>query len=152
MNTKSILLLLTVYLSCLVPETALSQTTTTNANNIYNILNYGAIGDAKALNTSAIQKALNDCHQHGGGVVEIPTGSFLTGTLRLYSNMNLHFQPGASLVGSTDNKDYGYQKDFGFGGLGAGNKTGILVAHNEQNISITGFGAIRGNGTSFMYM
>ncbi|MGZ3882187.1 MAG: glycoside hydrolase family 28 protein, partial [Flavisolibacter sp.] len=116
------------------------------------ILNYGAIGDGKTLNTSVIQKALADCHQHGGGVVEIPTGSFLTGTLRLYSNMNLHFQPGASLVGSTDNKDYGYQKDFGFGGLGAGNKTGILVAHNEQNISITGFGAIRGNGTSFMYM
>ena len=136
----------------LLPAIASSQTGTDNKGNIYNIINYGAISDTKTVNTSAIQKALDDCHQHGGGVVEIPTGSFVTGTLRLYSNMNLHFQPGASLVGSTDNKDYGYQKDYGFGGLGAGNKTGILVAHNEQNISITGFGTIKGNGTSFMHM
>ena len=119
---------------------------------IYNIESYGAINDGKTLNTRTIQKALDECHQHGGGTIEIPAGNFVTGTLRLYSNMNLHFEPGASLTGSTENKDYLYQKDFGFSGLGAGNKTGILVAHNEENISITGFGTIKGNGTSFMYM
>jgi len=152
MTRIAILFPLIAVFTALAPITAFSQTTGNNSVNVYNILNYGAIGDAKTLNTSAIQKAFDDCHQHGGGVVEIPTGSFVTGTLHLYSNMNLHFGPGAALVGSTDNKDYGYQKDYGFGGLGAGNKTGILVAHNEQNISITGFGTIKGNGTSFMYM
>lgn len=121
-------------------------------NKTYLITSYGAIGDGRTLNTTQIQKAIDDCHKHGGGTIEISTGNFVTGTLRLYSNMNLRFEPGASLIGSTENKDYRYQKDFGFSGLGAGNKTGILVAHNEENISVTGFGKIKGNGTSFMHM
>ena len=119
---------------------------------VYSITNYGAIADGKTSNTAAIQKAIDDCHKHGGGTILIPAGNFITGTVRLYSNMNLHFEPGAVLTGSTEERDYGFQKDYGFTGIGAGNKTGILVAHNEQNISISGFGTIKGNGTSFMYM
>jgi polygalacturonase len=128
------------------------QSAIRTGNKIYYITNYGAIGDGKTVNTIAIQKTIDDCHRHGGGTIEVPTGNFITGTLRLYSNMILRLDAGASLIGSTENKDYGYQKDFGFSGLGAGNKTGILVAHNEENISIKGLGAIKGNGTSFMYM
>jgi len=143
-------LLFTTYI--LVSAIGLSQIPDDNNLRIYTITNYGAIGDGKILNTSSIQKAIDDCHKHGGGTIEIPTGNFVTGTLQLYSSMNLHFEAGASLIGSKENKDYGYQKDFGFNGLGAGNKTGILVAHNEENISITGFGTIKGNGTSFMHM
>jgi polygalacturonase len=151
MHKQHFLLPFIFSLNILLPVVSLSQNTIDN-NKIYIITNYGANGDGKTLNTTFIQKAIDDCHQHGGGTIEIPTGNFVTGTLQLFSNMNLHFEPGASLIGSTENKDYGSQKDFGFGGLGAGNKTGILVAHNEQNISITGFGSIRGNGTSFMQM
>ncbi len=119
---------------------------------VYNITNYGAVADGKTLNTTAIQKAINDCRDHGSGIILIPPGNFITGTVRLFSNMNLYFEPGSVLAGSRDNKDYLYQKDFGFTGLGAGNKTGILVAHKEQNISVTGFGIIKGNGKSFMHM
>ena len=129
MTTKYILIPLILSLYLLTPAIVFTQTTASGKNNVYNVVNYGAKGDGKTLNTSAIQKALDDCHQHGGGIIEIPVGNFVTGTLRLFSNMNLHFQPGACLIGSTDNKDYGYQKDYGFGGLGAGNKTGIIVAH-----------------------
>lgn len=137
-------------MSSFVSIIALSQNNTDYK--VYNVASYGAIGDGKTVNTSAIQKAIDDCYQHGGGTIEIPTGNFVTGTLQLFSNMDLHFEAGASLIGSTENKDYSYQKNFGFSGLGAGNKTGILVAHNEENISITGFGTIKGNGTSFMHM
>jgi Glycosyl hydrolases family 28 len=66
--------------------------------------------------------------------------------------MNLYFEPGSVLAGSRDIKDYGSQKDIGFSGLGAGNKTGILVAHDAQNISISGSGTITGSDRSFMYM
>jgi polygalacturonase len=118
----------------------------------YNIINYGAKPDGKTSNTIAIQQAVNVCHRNGGGKIIIPAGNFVTGTVRLYSNMNLYLEPGSVLTGSEDNKDYLYQKDFGFSGPGAGIKTGILVAHNEQNISITGFGTINGNGTSSMFM
>lgn len=147
-HKKNILFIAT----CILINVAAQSQTTTNSATVYTITNYGAIGDGKTLNTAAIQKAINDCHQHAGGTIDIPTGNFVTGTLRLYSNMNFYLEPGAMLTGSMDNKDYGYQKDIGFAGLGAGNKTGILVAHNEENISISGSGTIKGNGTSFMYM
>jgi polygalacturonase len=140
-----------LFISLITLQSISAQSQNSTGNKIYTITNYGAIGDGKALNTTSIQKAIDDCHKHGGGRIEIPTGNFVTGTLQLYSNMNLHLEQGASLIGSAENKDYGYQKDFGFSGLGAGNKTGILVAHNEENISITGFGIIKGNGTSFMH-
>ncbi|HTB26294.1 MAG TPA: glycosyl hydrolase family 28 protein [Puia sp.] len=118
----------------------------------YNIMRYGAIPDGKTMNTVAIQQAVNDCHKHGGGKIIIPAGNFITGTIRLYSNINFYFESGSILSGSEDDKDYLYQKDFGFSGPGAGSKTGILVAHDEENISITGFGTINGNGTHSMYM
>jgi polygalacturonase len=95
---------------------------------------------------------VDECHQHGLGRIIIPTGVLMTGTIRLYSNINLDLEPGAVLSGSMEDKDYGVQKDYGFTGLGAGDKTGILVAHNEENISITGTGTINGNWEFSMYM
>jgi hypothetical protein len=44
-----------------------------------------------------------------------------------------------------EDKDYWVQKDCGFTGLGAGDKTGILMTHNEENISIIGTDTIDGN-------
>jgi hypothetical protein len=118
----------------------------------FNIMRYGAKPDGKTNNTNAIQQTVNECHRNGGGKIIIPAGNFITGTIRLYSNMNLELEPGSVLSGSLDDKDYLYQKDFGFTGPGAGTRTGIFVAHNEQNISITGSGTINGNGTHSMYM
>jgi len=34
----------------------------------YNVLDYGAIGDSKTLNTKAIQKAIDECASNGGSV------------------------------------------------------------------------------------
>jgi parallel beta-helix repeat protein len=123
-----------------------------NGLHVYNILSYGAVADGTTSNTSFIQNAINDCHKHGGGTIVIPAGNFVTGTVSLYSNLNIYFEPGAVLTGSTEKKEYGNQKDLGFSGAGAGNKTGIFVASDEQNITISGFGIIKGNGPSFMYM
>ena len=124
----------------------------TSVGSEYNIIRYGALPDGKTNNTAAIQRTVNDCHQRGGGKIIIPAGNFVTGTIRLYSNMNLYLEPGSVLSGSPDDKDYLYQKDFGFSGPGAGIRTGILVAHNEQNISISGSGTINGRGSRSMFM
>jgi Glycosyl hydrolases family 28 len=144
-------LLYTGYLFLLTP--VFSQTARDSfAISGYNIIRYGAKADGKTNNTTAIQQAVNECHRNGGGKIIIPPGIFITGTIHLYSNMEIELESGSELLGCSDDKDYLYQKDFGFTGPGAGTRTGIFVAHNEQNISITGSGTINGNGTFSMYM
>ena len=123
-----------------------------NHHSVFNIIDYGAKPDGKTVNTMTIQATVNACHQAGGGTIEIPAGEFVTGTIRLYSNMELHLDAGAVLSGSINDSDYLHQKDFGFSGAGAGEKTGILVAHGQEDISLTGPGKINGRGIFSMWM
>jgi parallel beta-helix repeat protein len=118
----------------------------------YNITNYGAIGDGTTLNTKAIQNTVDSCAINGGGKIIIPPGKFVTGSVRLRSNINLYLEAGAVLIGSPDNKDYLHQKDFGISGPGAGSRTGILFAHDADHITIGGQGVIDGQGDLSMYM
>ncbi len=79
--------------------------------NQYNITDYGAVSDG-TLCTDGIQKAIDECFLHGGGEVVIPTGVFLTGGLRLRSNVTLHLLENAVLQGSINPEDYtGYIND-----------------------------------------
>ena len=63
---------------------------------MHNIKDFGAVGDGKTLNTVAIQKAIDDCAKQGGGRVLLENGTYMTGTVILHSNINLHI--GISMV------------------------------------------------------
>lgn len=65
---------------------------------------YFAVGDGVTLNTAALQKALDDCGPEEE--VYLPQGVFLTGGLRLHSNMAIRLAEGAVLQGTTDPDDY----------------------------------------------
>jgi polygalacturonase len=75
---------------------------------VFDITKYGAVGDGGTLNTRAIQAAIDACSP--GGMVRIPAGVFLSGALFLKSDMTLHLDEGAVLLGSSDTKDYPIQK------------------------------------------
>lgn len=70
----------------------------------YNILNYGAQPDGKTNNRKVIQRAIDECTERGGGRVIIPSGNFLSGTLILKSNVDLHLESGAILTSSIGRK------------------------------------------------
>ena len=72
---------------------------------VFNILSYGARADG-SLCTQSIQKAIDACFLSGGGEVCIPEGVFLTGGLRLRSNVTLHLLENAVLMGSICPEDY----------------------------------------------
>lgn len=71
----------------------------------YNIADYGAVS-CDSLQTGAIQSAIDACFLAGGGRVVVPAGIYLTGGLRLRSNVALYLQSGAILRGSTNPDDY----------------------------------------------
>ena len=65
---------------------------------------YYAIGDGVTLNTEKIQRAIDACGAMD--TVYIPAGVFLTGALRLHSDMELYLDEGGVLQGTDEVKDY----------------------------------------------
>src|SRR4051812_20975820 len=58
---------------------------------------HGAKGDGATDCTAAIRAAIEACRAAGGGRVVVPAGRYLTGAIRLRSNVNLHVEAGATL-------------------------------------------------------
>jgi polygalacturonase len=117
----------------------------------YDIADHGACPDGKTLNTAAIQSAIDACHGAGGGIVLCGPGSFLTGSLLLKSNVELHLAMGCRLVGSTSLDDYDEFVAPGFKGENApeGCTQSLIRAAGAENIAITGPGELNGSGLAF---
>jgi polygalacturonase len=115
---------------------------------LFNILDFGAVGDSLTVNTKAINIAIEEASEKGGGTVVIPPGTFISGTVILLSNVNLHFEPGSKLVGSKDTSDYLLMDNALF--KEGYNHFGLIYSVDAVHVSITGTGEINGNGTYFM--
>lgn len=74
---------------------------------VVSILAYGAVpNDTTQNNADAINRAIRDCAAKGGGVVEVPQGTFTTGSVFLQSGVTLRLNRGAVLLGSNCLADY----------------------------------------------
>lgn len=109
----------------------------------YNILDYGAVNDTTTLNTIAVQKAIDACTKAGGGIVRIPAGNYVIGSIKLKSNVTLSLDYGASLLGSQDINDYATDLI----PAREGNTHCLIYAEKAKNITIEGLGVIDGRGT-----
>jgi hypothetical protein len=130
-----------LFLQCNTPK---------RSNGDYNITDFGAKGDSSTVNTGAIQNAIDACHKNGGGRVVIPNGQFVTGSIMLKSNVELHLTKGAFLLGSTLASDYPFRitcmKSFRPNGIDRQQYFGLIMADGVENIAITGNGTIDGRG------
>ena len=119
----------------------------------YSILDFGAVGDGKTLNTSAIQQAIDACTAAGGGCVLVPAGDYLSGTIRLKSNVELHLESGAVLIASLDPADMpDLMRSFEDDNRDTGWEGGcFLLAQHAENVTISGFGRIDGRGREVFY-
>ena len=122
----------------------------------HNVLDFGARGDGQNNDAVAIQAAIDVCTQAGGGRVVLPSGRiFLSGTLRLESNVDLHLERGATLLGSPRWADYTLRLQVGAlsGGTvdaDAPQSSMLITADGAHNAAITGGGTIDGNGRAFV--
>ena len=111
---------------------------------VFDIRSYGAIGDGLAMETEAIQSAIDACDAAGGGIVRVPAGDFQIGTIRLKSNITLSLDHGANLLGSHDIADYPTE---GLSNPREGGPHCLIYAEDASDIVIEGLGVIDGRGT-----
>src|ERR1017187_5935373 len=73
---------------------------------VFDVKTFGAKGDGKTPDRDAINKAIDAAAAAGGGTVYFPAGTYVTGSIRLRSNLTLQFEPGATLEASDDRTAY----------------------------------------------
>lgn len=105
---------------------------------VFNVLDYGAVGDGKTLDTAAIQQAIDEAAKANNGArVLVPTGhQYLIGTLELKGNIDFHLQGDSELLVSTNKTD--------FSGEAA------IIANDTHELKISGTGGINGRALEFM--
>lgn len=113
------------------------------ANRTFNITRYGAKEGGKQIATDAIKTAISACSEAGGGRVVVPAGVFLTGAVKLKSNVNLHLEDNATLLFSADTKDYPLEYTR-FEGTECMNYSPLVYAFEQTNIAVTGNGMLDG--------
>jgi len=104
----------------------------TIAAGTFDVTTYGAVGDDKTDNTTALQKALSAAGTAGGGTVTVPAGTFLSGPLVVSSGTRLDLAKGATLK-MLPKASYP-------------SATAFLTANNAHDIALTGSGTIDGQG------
>ncbi|GAU33851.1 hypothetical protein TSUD_393590 [Trifolium subterraneum] len=118
------------------------------------ILEFGAVGDGKTLNTIAFQNAifyLKSFADKGGAQLYVPPGNWLTGSFNLTSHLTLFLEKGAVIIGSQDPShwdviealpSYGRGKD-----VPDGRYKSLINGNKLEDVVITGNnGTIDGNG------
>ena len=114
---------------------------------MFDVLAHGATGKGSILDTAAINRAIDACHAAGGGVVYMPPGVYLSGTVVLKSNVTLYLEAGATLLGSKNIGDY--SSHGGPPEKGDANQKHLIFARDAENVGLAGPGRIDGQGPAF---
>ncbi len=99
-----------------------------------------------------IQKAIDKVAARGGGRVVVPAGEWISGTLTMRSNVELHLKKGAVIKGSVHEKDYNkndvFPENF-WSDAEEWSGAHLILGYKVENVAITGKGVIDGNGPAF---
>ncbi|KAJ0965117.1 hypothetical protein J5N97_026255 [Dioscorea zingiberensis] len=105
------------------------------------VTDFGATGDGRHYDTTAIQQAIDACAAGGGGRVRFPSGGkYLTATIFLRSDVVLEIESGAQILGGTRQEDYPKESARWY----------VVLAEKVKGAGITGGGEINGQGWAFV--
>jgi polygalacturonase len=131
-RTTTLILALAATLCCLNAQA--NPTLPTIPAGTFNITSYGA-STSSANNATAIQNAINAASTAGGGTVQVPAGTFLSGPITLKAKINLNLATGATL------------KMLAYGTYPG--STPFISGGSIQNVEISGSGTIDGQGSAW---
>ena len=130
---------------------------------IFDVRSYGAVGDGKAVDSPAINKAIEAAAAAGGGTVYFPAGTWLSFSIRLKSHVNLHLSQGATIL-AADSPKPGETTGYNGGTYDAAEANdpwtpyqdyghnhwhnSLIWGEGINDVSITGPGLIWGKGLS----
>ena len=114
----------------------------------YNIADYGIVNDSTLLQTEKIQAVIDQASQKGGGVIIIPKGTYLSGSLFFKPKTHLYMEEGAVLKGSDDISNFPII-DTRIEGQNLKYFAALVNADRVNGFTISGKGTINGNGTRF---
>ena len=108
------------------------------------LTDFGAVGDGKTDCSEAFAAALEHLKKQGGGHLVVPNGTWLTGPIKLISNFDLHLEPQATILFSTNKELYVQKND----SLRDGSKkcNACVYGSKLENVAITGYGTLDGQG------
>ncbi len=115
---------------------------------VFDVRSFGAKGDGKTQDRDAINKAIDAASAAGGGTVAFPAGTYLTGSIRMRSNIALQLDPGCVIEASAETGAYDAAEpnssdkfqDFGHSHW----HNSLIWGEGLENISISGSGLISG--------
>ena len=142
MKTKGLFGVATIFAAVLSAQAA-----------VYDVRDFGAKGDGVTKDTAAIQRAIDKATAAGGGTVEIPAGTFVSGTIWLKSDVDFHLCAGATLLGSPDREDYNLPDAFpqnSTNSYESNSGAHLVLCVEQRNVTVRGPGRINGNGPRFV--
>jgi polygalacturonase len=111
----------------------------------YRITGHGAVNDSTILQTRQIQAVIDLAGEQGGGVVVIPEGTFLSGSLFFRQGVHLHLEEGATLKGSDDISHFALVPTR-IEGQNRKYFAALVNADGLDGFTISGKGTLNGNG------
>jgi len=115
----------------------------------YPITRFGAVGDGQTLNTKAIQSTIDSCAAAGGGIVVVPKGTFLSGSIFLKQDVDMRIDTGGVLKGTTNLRDYPIVSTR-WEGIERKWTAALVNAFNLNNFKLYGKGMIDGSGEDWV--
>ena len=114
----------------------------------YVITEHGVGTDSTVVQTEQIQAVINKAFQEGGGVVVVPKGVFLSGSLFFKQGVNLLVEEGGMLKGSDRIRDFKLVETR-MEGQTLKYFAALVNADDTDGFTIAGKGTINGNGYNY---
>jgi polygalacturonase len=120
---------------------------------IFDVQKYGALGDGKTLDTTAMQRAIDEASAYSGKAQVLVRGGrkYVVGSLELKGAIDFHLADDARLLVSTRREDYrGGLTGSVSGDTMANAAGGVLIADGAKGLLISGTGSVQGRAKEFM--
>ncbi len=112
---------------------------------VFNVADFGAVGDGRMVNTGAIQEAIDAAANAGGGRVTFNPGVYVSGALFVKTNVDFHVPEGVTIRAIQDDAHFP-DVPSRIAGVTMAWPAALVNVYRQQNVRISGQGTLDGNG------